>query len=77
MTVVLWSVDPLDWKLQNTNKVVRKIVKNVEPGDIILMHDVFPDFGAGGAGGRRYFGEAGAYFCHSGGASGGLISCVP
>ena len=42
MTVVLWSVDPLDWKLQNTNKVVRKIVKNVEPGDIILMHDVFP-----------------------------------
>lgn len=42
MTVVLWSVDPLDWKLQNTNKVVRKIVKSVEPGDIILLHDVFP-----------------------------------
>lgn len=42
MTVVLWSVDPLDWKLQNTNKVVRKIEKSVEPGDIILLHDVFP-----------------------------------
>ena len=42
MTVVLWSIDPLDWKLQNTNKVVRKIVKSAEPGDIILLHDVFP-----------------------------------
>ena len=42
MTVVLWSVDPLDWKLQNTNKVVKKIVKSAEPGDIILLHDVFP-----------------------------------
>lgn len=42
MTVVLWSVDPLDWKSQNTKKVVRHIVKNVEPGDIILLHDVFP-----------------------------------
>ena len=39
---VLWSVDPLDWKLQNTNKVVKKIVKSAEPGDIILLHDVFP-----------------------------------
>lgn len=42
MTVVLWSIDPLDWKLQNTKKVVRKIVKSAEPGDIILLHDVFP-----------------------------------
>ncbi len=42
MTVVLWSVDPLDWKSQNTGKVVRHIVKNTEPGDIILLHDVFP-----------------------------------
>jgi len=42
MTVVLWDVDPLDWKSQNTRKIVRNIVKHVEPGDIILLHDVFP-----------------------------------
>lgn len=42
MSVVLWDVDTLDWKTQNTQKVVRYIVKHVEPGDIILLHDVFP-----------------------------------
>lgn len=42
MTVVLWSVDPLDWKSQNKAKVVKHIVKHVEPGGIILLHDVFP-----------------------------------
>ncbi|GLC83084.1 polysaccharide deacetylase family protein [Lacrimispora brassicae] len=42
MTVVLWNLDPLDWKSKNTKKVVRYIVKHVEPGDIILLHDVYP-----------------------------------
>ena len=42
MTLVLWNLDPLDWKIQNTRKIVRHIIKNVEPGDIILLHDVFP-----------------------------------
>lgn len=41
MQVVLWNLDSLDWKSQNTRKVVRTIVKNVEPGDIILLHDTF------------------------------------
>lgn len=36
------NVDPLDWKSKNTKKVVRYIVKHVEPGDIILLHDVYP-----------------------------------
>lgn len=42
MTVVLWNLDPLDWKSKNTKKVVRYIVKHVEPGDIILLHDMYP-----------------------------------
>ncbi len=42
MTVVLWDVDPRDWKSKNAKKVVRHIVKHVEPGDIILLHDVYP-----------------------------------
>ena len=42
MTTVLWSVDSLDWKLRNTNRVVKRVLKDVENGDIILMHDIFP-----------------------------------
>ena len=41
-TTVLWSVDSLDWKLRNTNRVVKRVLKDVENGDIILMHDIFP-----------------------------------
>jgi len=41
MTVVLWDVDPLDWKIQNTDKIVNHVVKQVEDGDIILLHDVY------------------------------------
>lgn len=42
MTTVLWSVDSLDWKLQNRQKIVRRVLKDVKDGDIILMHDIFP-----------------------------------
>jgi peptidoglycan/xylan/chitin deacetylase (PgdA/CDA1 family) len=42
MTVVLWNKDTLDWKSQSSKKVVRNIIKHVEPGDVILMHDVYP-----------------------------------
>lgn len=42
MTTVLWSEDSLDWKLRNKNKIVKRVLKDVEDGDIILMHDIFP-----------------------------------
>ena len=41
MQVVLWSVDPLDWKLKNTEAVVKSVLNEVEDGDIILLHDVY------------------------------------
>ncbi len=41
MKVVLWSVDPLDWKTQNKNRIVRHIVSHAEDGGIILLHDVY------------------------------------
>lgn len=41
LTTVLWTVDSLDWKLQNTEKIVRRVEKDVQSGDIILMHDIF------------------------------------
>jgi peptidoglycan/xylan/chitin deacetylase (PgdA/CDA1 family) len=39
--VVKWSLDSLDWKMQNTSQDAARILKNVKSGDIILMHDIF------------------------------------
>lgn len=41
MVEVLWDVDTLDWSSQNKDKVVSKVMKNIEEGDIILMHDSY------------------------------------
>lgn len=41
MTVVLWNIDPLDWKLQNTRKVVSHVLKHTEDGSIVLLHDSY------------------------------------
>lgn len=39
--LVLWSIDTLDWKTRNTDKIVHQTMKNVKDGDIILMHDIY------------------------------------
>lgn len=40
LKVILWSVDPLDWKYRNANRVYNSIVQNTQPGSIILAHDI-------------------------------------
>lgn len=37
-TVVLWSVDAHDWMNPGVEHVVRQVLDNAGPGDIILMH---------------------------------------
>lgn len=39
MIEVLWDVDPRDWDIQNTAKIVNRVVSKVQDGDIILLHD--------------------------------------
>lgn len=41
MIVVLWDVDPLDWKCQNKDLVVKRVVSKVKEDDIILLHDSY------------------------------------
>jgi peptidoglycan/xylan/chitin deacetylase (PgdA/CDA1 family) len=36
---VLWSVDSRDWQLPGTKAIVRRVLANVKPGSIVLMHD--------------------------------------
>lgn len=40
LKVILWSVDPLDWKNRSAPVVRDRIVKGVHPGAIILAHDI-------------------------------------
>ena len=37
--LILWTVDPEDWKYQDTERVRRQVVENVFDGAIILLHD--------------------------------------
>ena len=41
MIPVFWDVDSLDWKLQNVGKIMKKVLTDVENGDIVLLHDEF------------------------------------
>lgn len=41
LTPVLWTVDPRDWSVLNTDSVVKHVLKCVKDGDIILLHDIF------------------------------------
>lgn len=38
MTTVLWSLDSLDWTLQDPEAVIQNVTTNIRNGDIILMH---------------------------------------
>jgi peptidoglycan/xylan/chitin deacetylase (PgdA/CDA1 family) len=40
MKVILWSVDPLDWKYRNSARVEKSILEQTGPGGIILVHDI-------------------------------------
>ena len=43
--VILWSVDPEDWKDDDVDRIVAAMVEHVSDGDIILLHDLFPSSG--------------------------------
>jgi len=40
MNIIMWEVDPLDWKYRNSAHVESEILRQVRPGAIILSHDI-------------------------------------
>jgi peptidoglycan/xylan/chitin deacetylase (PgdA/CDA1 family) len=38
--IILWDVDPLDWKVRNSEHVKMEILKQTTQGSIILSHDI-------------------------------------
>lgn len=39
MFPVFWNLDSLDWKVKNTEKIVKTVTDQTKEGSIILMHD--------------------------------------
>ena len=37
-SIVLWSIDTLDWSQKEASNIVKNVMENVRNGDIILMH---------------------------------------
>lgn len=40
LKVILWDVDPVDWKNRNSARVKSEILKATKPGSIVLAHDI-------------------------------------
>ena len=39
MFMVLWSVDPSDWRRPGTGAIVSNVLRNSRPGAVVIMHD--------------------------------------
>ncbi len=39
-SVILWSIDSLDWKSKNVKSIYNTTINQVRPGSIILFHDI-------------------------------------
>jgi len=37
--VVIWTVDPRDWSRPGTRAIARRVLDNIRPGSVVLMHD--------------------------------------
>ena len=42
LDVILWSVDPRDWKRPGPGVVTKRLVSGAHPGAILLAHDIHP-----------------------------------
>lgn len=42
LKIIMWSVDPLDWKFRDAGRVQKSILSQTKFGDIILAHDIHP-----------------------------------
>ena len=40
LSIIMWSVDTLDWKSHNPDAILQEVKNQVTPGGIILMHDI-------------------------------------
>ena len=39
MLMVMWSIDPSDWRRPGTEAIVSNVLSNSRPGAVVIMHD--------------------------------------
>ena len=39
--IILWSLDPEDWKDRDTQRIIDEVLSRVRDGDILLFHDIY------------------------------------
>jgi peptidoglycan/xylan/chitin deacetylase (PgdA/CDA1 family) len=39
LATILWSTDPRDWRLPGERRIVRRAVRGLKPGSVLLLHD--------------------------------------
>ncbi len=40
LPIIMWKIDPEDWKYRDGKVVARTIIDSVSPGDVVLLHDI-------------------------------------
>lgn len=43
MHTIMWNVDSIDWKLKDRTLIKEEILKSVDDGDIVLLHDIYEE----------------------------------
>lgn len=41
LKLIRWTLDSKDWRYQNTPRIVKKVLNEVDGNEIILMHDIY------------------------------------
>lgn len=41
--IISWNIDTCDWLYRDSSYVYNHIIENIKDGDIILMHDIYPE----------------------------------
>ena len=41
LPTIYWSIDTLDWKYRDENRIAKEIIDNAKDGEIILLHDLY------------------------------------
>jgi peptidoglycan/xylan/chitin deacetylase (PgdA/CDA1 family) len=41
LSLIIWSVDPEDWRYRNSGRIYNHVMTNVRDGDVILLHDLY------------------------------------
>jgi peptidoglycan/xylan/chitin deacetylase (PgdA/CDA1 family) len=38
--VIMWDVDPQDWRIRNSNQITQRVLSVVQPGSIVVLHEL-------------------------------------